>query len=84
MGGFETYLIQKNFNPDAPRSSTGQNVNIIHLSMLYWPEPTVPVELIRTRTGGVPASEVPPPVRVTERPHGEERLMNRGVMVAAI
>lgn len=85
MGGFETYLIQKTFDREAPRSLIGRNVNIIHVSMLYWPEQQISPQ-ISTLNGNrvVSVSNTPPPVQAGERPHGEHQLMNPGVRVAAI
>jgi hypothetical protein len=85
MGGFETYLIQKGFDPEAPRSSIGQNVNIIHVSMLYWPEERINLEVLAQNGGGiVSVQKTPPPVRVGERPHGEHHLMNPGMRVTGV
>jgi hypothetical protein len=85
MGVFDSYLIQKSFDPNRPSSPVGQRVNIVHVSMLYWPKPTQP-KVIKSRRPNPGANEpgVPPPIRAGERPHGEHLEMNPGIRVSGI
>lgn len=84
MEGLKAYLVQKNFDPNDPRSPIGQNVNIIHVSMLYWPVPTQPRVMRRREEAPSMGGDQPPPVRAAERPHGEEPRMNSGIRVSGI
>ncbi|HAV42797.1 TPA: hypothetical protein DCX15_02110 [bacterium] len=82
MGGFETYLLQKSFKLN-PSPFPGQYVDIIHISMLYWPEERgEPIKISQKTREEVPR-ETLPPVRVEGRPHGNH-LERGGMKVSGI
>jgi hypothetical protein len=84
MRTFDSYLIQKFFNPNGPPSNLGQYVNIVHVSMLYWPSPVKPKVISRRPQSQVKEPITPPPVHAGRSPHGEYREINPGIRISGI
>jgi len=79
----KVYTAQRDKLYSEPFGGLGKNLDIIHISMLYWPEEGISLRPLRGQPLRVMEQEASPILRVEGRPHGEY-LERGGIRVTGI